>query len=539
MWFFCFVVPVMALAQEPKTDAEGVAQQQSEENMAPVIVDGRELFKVRGVSAYPATRRAAEVAARIEALAADPTTDPKALRLVVESNRTDIYSGETQILAIFDEDAAIEGISRQLLVVAIKSKVEEAITNYRSDRTPRHLIFSGLYALGATLLLILVVYASRRLFGWLERVAERRYKKKLEALKIQSLQLVHSDQLWLALMSFVKVVKVLLWLVLLYLYVNLVMGFFPWTRFLADNLLSVFLDPLRVIAVGLVNSLPNVVFLVILFFVTRYILKVLRLLFVSIQQGSIKFTSFDPEWAFPTYRLVRILVIAFALVVAYPYIPGSSSEAFKGISLFMGVIFSLGSSSVISNVVAGYTMTYRRAFKVGDRIKVDDMLGDVAEIRLLVTHLRSIKNEEIVIPNSVILNSHVINYSTLAKQQGLILHTTVGIGYETPWRQVHAMLLMAAERTEGFLKEPSPFVLQKVLGDFCVNYELNVYCDNVKSSAQLYTVLHQNILDVFNEYDVQIMTPAYEGDTPEPKVVPKDQWFAAPAQAPQSSGGTK
>ncbi len=164
--------------------------------------------------------------------------------------------------------------------------------------------------------------------------------------------------------------------------------------------------------------------------------------------------------------MIRLLIIAFALVVAYPYIPGSESEAFKGVSIFLGVIFSLGSSSFIANIIAGYTMTYRRAFKVGDRIQVNDISGDVVEMRLLVTHLRTVKNEEIVVPNSLILNSHVINYSTLVQSRGLILHTTVGIGSETSWRQVEAMLRLAAEHTPGLLKEPLPFVLQKSLGNF-------------------------------------------------------------------------
>ena len=256
------------------------------------------------------------------------------------------------------------------------------------------------------------------------------------------------------------------------------------------------------------------------------------MLFGAIRGGRIKFASFDAEWAWPTYRLLRLLVIAFALVVAYPYIPGSSSDAFKGISLFLGVLFSLGSSSVISNVIAGYTMTYRRAFKVGDRVKIGDTVGDVAEIRLLVTHVHSLKNEEVIIPNSTILNTDIINYSSMARGKGLILHTTVGIGYEVPWRQVEAMLLMAADRTAGLPKEPKPYVLQRSLGDFAVNYELNVYCNDAKQTMPLYSALHQNIQDVFNEYGIQIMTPAYEADTEIPKVVPKDQWFAAPAKAP-------
>jgi len=252
--------------------------------------------------------------------------------------------------------------------------------------------------------------------------------------------------------------------------------------------------------------------------------------FSAIEGGAIKFSGFETEWSKPTYNIVRMLIIAFAAMVCYPYFPGSRSEAFKGITIFLGVLFSLGSSSLLANIIAGYTMAYRRAFHVGDRIKVGDLMGDVAQIGLMVTHMRSLKNEELVVPNSLILNSNVINYSSLGRKQGLILHTAVGIGYETPWRQVEAMLLMAAERTPGLLREPAPFVLQLSLTDFAVTYELNVYCDQPGEMDRLYTELHRNVLDVFNEYSVQIMTPAYIADPAEPKVVPPEQWFAKPAE---------
>ena len=223
------------------------------------------------------------------------------------------------------------------------------------------------------------------------------------------------------------------------------------------------MDPLRALALGLIEAVPDLVFLGIVFLVARYVLKLIKLFFRGIERNSIALANFEPEWAMPTYRIVRLLVIMLALVVAYPYIPGSGSDAFKGLSIFVGVIFSLGSSSIIANLVAGYTMIYRRAFKVGDRIQVGDVRGDVLQSRLLVTHLRTVKNEEIVVPNSLILNSHVTNFSKLVKTGGLILHTTVGIGYETPWRQVEAMLKLAAERTPGLLRHPPPFVLKKSL----------------------------------------------------------------------------
>jgi small-conductance mechanosensitive channel len=232
----------------------------------------------------------------------------------------------------------------------------------------------------------------------------------------------------------------------------------------------------------------------------------------------------------PTYKIVRVLIIVLCAVVIYPYIPGTGSLAFKGISVFAGLLISLGASSAISNVIAGYMMTYRRAFRVGDRVKIGDYLGDVTAMRLLVTHLKTPKNEEVVVPNSLILNSQVVNYSSIAREKGLILHTDVTIGYDTPWRQVNALLLMAAEKTPGILREPKPFVFQKSLGDFYIDYELNAFTDAPHAMWQTYAELHKNILDAFNEYGVQITSPNYVLDPDNLKVVPKDRWYAAPAK---------
>jgi len=287
---------------------------------------------------------------------------------------------------------------------------------------------------------------------------------------------------------------------------------------------------------GLVGALPGLIFIAILVIIARYLLKAVRLFFAGIDQKRVAFAGFESEWAWPTYRIVYVLIIALTVVFAYPHIPGSDSGAFKGVSILLGVLVSLGSSSTIANVIAGYTLIYRRTFRIGDIVRINDIEGMVSERAMLVTHVRTIKNEDIVVPNSMILAGTVTNYSTLARTRGLILHTSVGIGYETSWRQVEAMLLLAAERTAGLLKDPPPFVLQKALGDFAVTYELNAYTDDPTGKVRLYAELHRNILDAFNEYGVQIMTPAYEGDPERPKTVPKDQWFSPPAKRPGSPG---
>jgi small-conductance mechanosensitive channel len=342
------------------------------------------------------------------------------------------------------------------------------------------------------------------------------------------------DQIWRALTGLLNLAWGLALAVAAYAYLHYVLGLFPWTRGVANHLYAIAIDPLRTMGSGLVGIIPNLVFLAILIVIVRYVLRLIRVLFDGVGSGTITLKGFDPEWAAPTYRLARMLVIVFAIVVAYPYIPGSESGAFKGVSLFIGIIFSLGSSSFISNFIAGYSMTYRRAFRVGDRVKIGDQVGDVEQIRLLVTHLRTVKNEEVVVPNSTILGNEIVNYSSLARNPGLILHTTVGIRYDVPWRQVEAVLLEAAARTPGLRGEPAPFVLKQELRDFYVTYEINVYCDTPQKMASLYTKLHGNILDVFNEYGIQIMVPAYEGDTEQAKIVPKEQWYAAPALSPQS-----
>ncbi len=502
--------------------------------MAPVIVDGQELFPVRGISAYPAEQRAQMIASRIEALAADRSIPADELRIVEAGEQTRIQAGDRLVMGVVDADASIEGIPRRILSEVYLGKIKDAVARHRHERSPRVLLLNSLHAVGATVLLVGILFLIIRMSRRLEQAIERRYKSRFQGVRIQTFQLVEADKLWLGVRGALRAVRALAMLAVLLLYADYVLSLFPWTRQLAQRGIALLLDPLRTMATGILAAVPNLIFIAILTIVVRYVLKLARLFFSGVEHGTVTISGFDRDWAWPTYKILRVLIIAFGVVVAYPYIPGAQTDAFKGVSIFVGIVFSLGSTSAVANIIAGYTMTYRRAFKVGDRIQVLDLLGDVAEIRLQVTHLRSLKNEEIIVPNSQILNSHVINYSRLAKDRGLILHTTVGIGYETPWRQVEAMLQVAAERTPGLLREPPPFVLQKQLGDFCVTYELNVYSDRPQESPRLYSALHRNILDVFNEYGVQIMTPAYEGDPEQAKVVPKEKWFEAPAESDQA-----
>lgn len=522
-------VPAIVAAEGTASATAAAVDPATEPPRAAVTLDGKVLFYVRGTSAHPAERRAQVIVERIRAIAADPSVSPDSLRVVETAEKSDILAGDTLVANLLDIDAELEDAPRKVVAEASRMRIAEAITAYRYDRSPRVLLVHTGYALGMTLVAVLLLFGAGRAFRWLEAAIERRFKSRIEGLEAQSFQLIRTTQLRTVLGRVLTTLHTASVVVIVYVYLNLVLGLHPWSRPLARQLFSLFFNPLYTLGAAFLDFLPNLVFVAILIILTRYVLKITWFFFAGIDQGTITLTNFDRDWALPTYRVARLLIVAFALVIAYPYIPGSNSEAFKGVSIFLGVIFSLGSSSVVANIIAGYTMTYKRTFKIGDRVKLGDFIGDVVEVRLLVTRLRSVKNEEIIIPNSTILSNEVMNYSSFAHQQGLILHTTVGIGYETPWRQVEGMLRLAADRAPGLLKQPPPFVLQKALGDFAVTYELNVYCDNPSSMARLYTVLHQNILDVFNEYGVQIMTPAYEGDPQQSKVVPKEQWFMEPA----------
>jgi len=501
---------------------------------APVVVNGKVRFHVVGVSAHPAERRAHEIARRIEALAKDPKFDPKTLRTKDAGAYHQILpdEGGKPIFRVLEADAKFEGVLRTVLAKTLLNNIAESINDYRHDRKPAVLIKNALYALGSTLVLIAllcsVFWCFRRLNGFLER----RFKLQMQNLEARSKHLFRGEQFWSLLYGALRMLRALVVLFLIYVFANYALSLFPQTRYTAHRLFQFVMAPLGGMVDAVIDFIPALVFLVVLFLITRYVLKLARGVFTAIDNKRLKIKGFETDWAWPTHRIVRLGIILFALVIAYPFIPGSDSAAFKGVSVLLGVLFSLGSTSVISNVIAGYTMTYRRAFRIGDWVKIGDTVGDVTEMRVLVTHLRTPKNEEVVIPNSTILNGEVTNYSTMARDQGLILHTTVGIGYDVPWRQVEAMLLLAAENTEGLLKEPKPFIRQKSLADYAVNYELNAYCGDASRMIELYTDMHRNIQDVFNENGVQIMSPAYKEDPAEPKIVPKERWYTPPATEP-------
>jgi small-conductance mechanosensitive channel len=520
LWLWLLLMPA-AFAQEPPSDA------------APVEVDGELLFRVRGFEARPAVDRAAAIEANIEELAAEPSFNPDTVQTREAGPLIQILGGTRAIMAVSDPDADLVGIDRTLVAAVYAERIKTAIIDYRKSRSGDSLIAGALRAGaaigGAVVLLVSLLWAIGRVEAALLRLFERR----TSALPDASKRVLQAGKLWETTHNMLDLLRAAIVLSVALFVLEYVLAQFPWTRAAGRHLFQSVAGPIIGLGQAFVTSIPDLIVLAIIFFLTRHLLWLARLYFDAVHVGRIRMRGFEQDWARPTYNLVRMGAIVAAIVIAYPFVPGSNSEAFKGLSILAGVLFSLGSSTAIANIFAGYMLIYRRSFRVGDRVKIDGIIGVVTELGLQVTHVRTIWNEEVTIPNSKILAAEVLNYSQPAREGRLILHAEVGIGYETPWRQVEAMLIEAAQRTQGLLATPLPYVLQRNLGEFAVAYQINAYTDRVDGFHLITAELNRHILDAFNEYGVQIMTPAYEGDPEAPKIVPKDQWFSAPAEPKQ------
>lgn len=498
--------------------------------VAPVIVDGEELFVLRGFSALPAEKRAATVEMRILQVAELPEFVELEYEVSAHEFGKAILVNGRLVTVTTDADAEYEQIDLEVLAEVHAAAIREAIEQYREDRTNAARVESALAAVAWTfafvVLTVLFFKQRHRLIGWIENFTFGRF----EALEEATNEMVKGRAV-ARLAGFA--VNMLLWigfLFLVYYYLTFVLLAFAETRPFAQLLLTYVSQPIIDVILGFFGYLPNLITLAIIAVVTRYIIKGLRLVTENLETGAIELRNFEPHWIKPTFNIARVIVIAIAVVFAYPYIPGSDSQAFQGLTILAGIMVSLGSNTVVSNMMAGLFVIYRRSTNIGDRIKVGDQVGDVVEIKLMETLIKSVKNEMVSIPNAQLLNSEVVNYSRKIDGRGLLVHTTVGIGYEEPQDKVEAMLIEAASRTKDLKKSPPPFVLWSNLADFAINYQINAFTTRGSSLPRILSDLHRNIVDVFNENGVQIMTPSYEAD-PEELKIPTQPWDGTLASA--------
>ena len=382
----------------------------------------------------------------------------------------------------------------------------------------------------ASAVLFLALWLLRRSYAWaagrLEAFAQRRSQRLTHTLGHQL-----TGQLGLArlVVAPVRLLAVLIGLLAAYEWLGVVLKQFPYTRPWGETLLAKLLAGLGEIVLKAMEAAPGLLFVLFILLIARFFVRVVKAFFEGVAQGRVQVQWVDETTARPTGKLFTTAIWLLALVAAYPYFPGSGSEAFKGIGVFVGLMLSIGSSGVVNQAVSGLMLMYTKSFRPGEFVKVGETEGTVREIGFLTTSIETLRHEHVTIPNAVIVGNVTRNFSRLRERGGIRVPTTVTIGYDTPWRQVQAMLQLAADRTAGIVRDPPPRILQTALLDHAVEYTMLVGIADPTQRLLALGELHGHILDVFNEYGVQIMSPVYEDDPGEPKIVPRDQWFKAPA----------
>ena len=476
----------------------------------PVVVEGDTLFYLytkRG--GYTPLQRAEMIDAAIMQLGKRFTLHPDSVYIESSDIVTDLMYGNKVIASFTDQDGLWEGRSREQLATDKRKIVVQKLKELKEEHS--------LWQLGKRILYFVLVLAGQYLLFWLTGWLFRKLKVRIQKLKdtrlkpisIQNYELLDTQRQVNLLIFLSNLLRYVIMLLQLLITVPLLFAIFPQTKGLAYQIFSYIWNPIKNILVGIVDYIPNLFAILIICFAVKYLVRLVHYLSREVEAGRLKFGGFYPDWAMPTYHIIRFLLYAFMIAMIYPYLPGAKNGVFQGISVFVGLIISLGSSTVIGKVISGLVINYMRPFKLGDRIQLNDTTGNVIEKTPLVTRIKTPKNEVVTIPNSFIMSSHTVNYSASAREYGLIIHSEVTIGYDVPWRQVHQLLIEAALNTPGVIDDPRPFVLETSLSDWYPVYQINAYIREADKLAQIYSDLHQNIQDRFNEAGIEIMSPHY------------------------------
>lgn len=476
----------------------------------PLVVDGDTLFmlyaKQGGLSAHDRAETASE---KILKIGKDLSLKVDSVHLFESDHFTDIMYGDKVVISLSDQDALWQNISREELAQTYRPIIEERIQSLKKE----HSILQIAKRVALFILVLVIQYLLFKLTNYLFRKLRRQIiwvkQNKLKSITVRDYEFLNTHRQGRILIFLNNILRYIVLLIQLMFSVPMLFAIFPQTENLAMRLFTYIIEPIKMVIKSVVEYIPNLFIIIVIYYCIKYIIKGIQYIANEIESEKLKITGFYPDWAQPTFNIIRFLLYAFMIAMIYPYLPGSDSGVFQGISVFVGLIISLGSSTVIGNIIAGFVITYMRPFKLGDRIKLNETTGNVIEKTPFVTRIRTPKNEVVTIPNSFIMSSHTVNFSASARQFGLIIHTTVTIGYDVPWRQVHQLLINAARSTPGVQSHPKPFVLETELQDYYPCYQINAYIKDADRLAQIYSDLHQNIQDVFNEAGIEIMSPHY------------------------------
>lgn len=476
---------------------------------SPVIPFRDTIFFVYGnIGSFTSKQRADAINERIAKIEEDPFFAEDSMKLMdINGNVNIMYKGDI-IMSVDTLQAAFLKSTRSELAQNYLNEILNSIQKQKDETSVRRVAMQVGYTIliiGIQIFIIwLIIKVTRRLrvMIWLQR------GKHLKGL----VGLIDANRQVYIVIFLLKILRFLIIIFSLYWGLWALFKVFPATMGWADQLWGYVVIPLRAIGKSIVNYLPSLFTILVIIIIFRYIRKFFRSIAEKIAEGKIVVRGFYADWAFPTYNIVSVVLYIFMFILIFPYLPKSDSTVFQGVSVFAGLVISLGSTSVIGNLVAGLVITYMRPFRIGDRVKMDDCVGNVIEKTALVTRVKTTKNELITIPNSSVMNSKTVNYSQSAREYGLILYTTVTVGYDVSWTKVHELLKEAASRTEFVMKDPKPFIQQEALDDFYVSYQLNIYTREANRMPHIYSELKKHIIDVFDEAGVELLSPHYRAN---------------------------
>lgn len=461
------------------------------------------------IGSYTPKERATAIENRIRSLADNYKFDSDSLRVEQNESNWIVFWEDQMITSISDEDAIWADLPTAQLAQNHLQRIQASIIQYREDTSLRKIALGIVFAILIVVVVALIIMGIGRLTRWIKKRLLLLREKLFTGFRVKGYEFISASQQIKFLWAILNILKWLLILTSVYLALPILLNLFPSTEGYAPILLGYFIKPLKDVAHAVISYFPNFITILVICIIFRYLLKMLRFFAQEIHNGVLNFPGFYKEWALPTYQIVRVLLFAFLLIVIFPYFPGADTPIFKGVSVFIGVLFTFSSAGALGNIIAGLLLTYMRSYSIGDRVKIGDVSGDIIEKSLLVTRIRTVKNEVISIPNSQVMNSHTINYSMDVDENPLIVYTNITMAYEISWQQVHELAKKACEQVELLEKTPAPFILQTSLDDFYVTYQINAYTRNPHKQAAIYSELHKHILDIFHEAGIELLSPHF------------------------------
>lgn len=476
----------------------------------PVIIEKDTLFSfyARRGGVMPADR-AERAKDMVLSLGKKLVLKPDSLHIFSSEYVTDIMSGDKVILSLTDEDALWQNSTREDLANLYLQTISKQISKLHAEYGLQQKLKSVLLLVLVIISQIGLIFLTNILFKRVRIYIGKLANEKLKSITLFNYEFLNNEKQERILLFVTNTLKYAFVFLQLIISLSFVFSIFPETEEYAFIIFSYIWSPVKSIYKAIVAFLPNLLKIVIIYYVFKYLVRSLKYLAKEIAAEKLKINGFYPDWALSTYHILRALLYCFMLIMIWPLLPNSSSPVFQGVSVFIGLIISLGSTSVIGNLMAGLVITYMRAFKIGDQIKLNDTVGNVMEKTPFVTRIRTAKNDVITIPNSFVLSSQTFNYSVAARNFGIVIHSDVTIGYDIPWRKVEEILIEAALKTDGITPTPAPFVLIRELADFYICYQINAYTDKDLSMPRIYSNLYKNIIDHFNEAGIEIMSPHF------------------------------